>query len=108
MPHNARHRVLVIGQHGAAVETGGIRAMMTGRGDGLLEGMPPVVAEEQARLTPVFAIVQSVQNETVADAVFYSRTLDEMHLDGVVFDGLGHLMCNHIYDHLHPIFSAPL
>jgi hypothetical protein len=50
--------------------------------------MPPVVAEEQAGVTPDFAIVQSVHTVTGADAGFAARTLVEMHLEGVLLAGL--------------------
>ena len=88
MPHNARDRILVVGQHRAAVEATGIRAMMAGRGDGLLKRLPPVVAEKKTHSTPRFTLIETVQAVTRADAGFAAGTFVEIDFKRVLLPRL--------------------
>src|SRR6266478_6588266 len=63
--------------------------MMARGGDGLLKRMPPILAHEQAGLTPGFAFVETVETVAGADAGFAAGTAVQVHLEGELFAGPG-------------------
>src|SRR5207302_4722863 len=89
MADDAGDGVLVIGEHGAAVEAGGINAMMTGRGDVLLERRAPVGRGELADAAPGFVLVETVERVTRGHARLAPGTFVEVHLEGVLLTGRG-------------------
>ena len=87
MPHDSRDGVLVVGQHRAAIRTGRLRAVMAGGGDGLQIGLH-ACADEQARVTPAFILVEPVERMTGGDAGLATGAGIEIHLEGVLFPGI--------------------
>ena len=61
MANDARDCILLVGQDGAAVQAARVGAMMASGGDSLREGLPPVVADQAADVTPGFAFVEAVE-----------------------------------------------
>src|SRR5205823_3783841 len=87
MTDDAGGRILVVGQHRAAVEAGWVHAMMTGCSDGLLERFAPIIAEEHSDIPPRFGLVQTIQAVTGANTSLAPRTVVEIHLEAVLLAG---------------------
>jgi hypothetical protein len=61
---------------------------MAGRCYGLLEGLPPILTEEQPHFPPGLAVVQSVQAMTGAHASLAPGTPVQIHFKGVLLTRL--------------------
>lgn len=61
MPNNAGDWIFFIRQNWASIKATGINAMMTGRRDGLLKGMPPVLAEQHSCLPPRLIVLEPIE-----------------------------------------------
>src|SRR6185369_9698464 len=61
--------------------------MMAGSGDGLLERMPPILAHEQARFAPDFALVETIEAVAGTDAGLAAGTAVQVHLESELFAG---------------------
>src|SRR5690606_5422312 len=85
MSDNARERILLVREHRAAVETGGIRTMMTGRRDGLLNGTTMVASDDEAHIAPGFLVVETIERVARRHARFAAGAGIEIHLESVLF-----------------------
>src|SRR2546425_5017513 len=79
--NNPGARVLFIREHGAAREAAGVDAMMARSRDNLLEWIAPIVADQQASLSPGFALVQAVKGMARRDARFATAAFVEVDLE---------------------------
>ncbi len=87
MAHNAGDGVFVIGEHRAAIRTGGIGAVMAGGGDGLQVGLL-ARANEQAHVAPAFAFIESIQRMAGGHAGLAAGAGIEIDLEAILLTGI--------------------
>src|SRR5262245_5201993 len=87
MLHDAGLFVLVIGENGATIQTGWVGARMTRGRYGLLEGMTPVLTEEEPYFTPGFTLVEAVETVAGADTCFTAGAFVQVHFESVLVTG---------------------
>src|SRR5206468_10596124 len=63
----------------AAREAGGVHAMVARSGDNLLEWIAPIVADQQASLSPGFVLVQAIECMACRDTRFATAAFVEVH-----------------------------
>lgn len=89
MADDAGEGILFVGEDGAAVEAGGIGAVIAGGRDGLGEGVGAVAADEEADVAPGFVVVEAVEGVAGGDAGFAAGVGVECDPEGVLFAGAG-------------------
>ncbi len=89
MQHDAGERILFVGEHGAAIETGGIGTVMARGRDGLEERMLRLGADKQARVAPGLVLVEAIKRMAGGDAGLAAGAAVEVDLEGVLFAGAG-------------------
>ncbi len=86
---DAGERIFFVGEDGAAVEAGGVGAVVERGRDGLRKRMRVVAADEQADVAPRFLVVEAVERVAGGDAGFAAGAGIQVDLEGVLFAGAG-------------------
>jgi hypothetical protein len=81
--------IFFVGEDGAAVEAGGVGAVVAGGGDGLRKRIGGVGADEEADVTPRLLVVEAVEGVAGGDAGFAAGAGVELDFESVVLAGAG-------------------
>jgi len=86
---NSGDRILFVGEDRAAIQTGWVGAVMTGRRDRLLKRVCGVVADKQPDIPPGFIFIQTVEGVAPRDTRLASSAGIQVHLEGILFVDVG-------------------
>jgi hypothetical protein len=87
MPHDASDGVFVIGQHGTAIRTGGVGAVVAGSSDGLQVGLL-ACAHQQAHVPPAFAVIEAIERMTGRHACLAAGAGIQIDLKAILLAGI--------------------
>src|SRR6185436_11929061 len=84
MAHDARDRILVVGEHRAAIKARRVNTMMTRRRDDLLKRCAPIGRGQPADAAPGFLLIEPVERMACGYASLAAAALVEVHLERVL------------------------
>ncbi len=89
MADDTRIGLLLVGGHGTSFQATRLRAVMAGRGHGLLVSRAVLVADNQPYIAPGFVFLQAVEGVAGTDARLAAGAGVEIYLKGVLLAGRG-------------------